>query len=150
MALQMLLIQRKVYHVFHQLFEKEKAAKPIGLQNPGVINVQPCHDPHSAKSLSVASMGRGGGGGKATSQMQSCVVPPEYGTTPATTTPTTNDNKNYNRDTSEIEQNNKDNADTEMNLAYDNCNDDDKNGNNNKMDEQKNEEDLTTAEDGEN
>eukprot|EP00957_Ditylum_brightwellii_P209571 15362304-Ditylum_brightwellii.AAC.1 len=36
-----------------------------------------------------------------------------------------------------------------MNLAYDNCNDDDENGNNDEIDEQKNEEDLTTAEDGE-
>eukprot|EP00957_Ditylum_brightwellii_P017765 1337966-Ditylum_brightwellii.AAC.1 len=59
------------------------------------------------------------------------------------------ENAQENLDNSETEHNNKDNADTGMNLAYDNCNDDDETGDNDKMDEQKNEEDLTTAEDDE-
>eukprot|EP00957_Ditylum_brightwellii_P092048 7007078-Ditylum_brightwellii.AAC.1 len=61
--------------------------------------------------------------------------------------PTINDNKNDNGDNSKTEQNNKDNASTDMDFIYDN--DNDENGNNNEMDEQNNKEDLTTTEGGE-
>eukprot|EP00957_Ditylum_brightwellii_P204993 15341713-Ditylum_brightwellii.AAC.1 len=91
----------------------------------------------------MASMGRGKGEGKETSQMQSRVDPPEKGTNPAM-----NDDKNGNKYKSKAKQVNEDNADTDMDLVYDNGNDDDEHGINDEMNEHKTEEDFTTTEDG--